>query len=313
MQNKNPNSTFGIDINEFTQNVQFNVLDRMIDFLYLRASGSGSGRFRVDKKFLEFAKEARRYGIPVGAYHFAVPSYDLTTADSQCDDFINILQEGFGVGDYGDLFPVVDVETPVDNRISTKALIDWVERFRKRFEQKTRRRLMIYTGTFFVELYNDFKLPDGSQPLKNMPLWIAMYTSIPGNPPVPPDVGGWKRWRIWQFSESQVVNGVGNPVDANWGPDNLDLLMQPAQVKNLRVVKDNGTLKISWTANNDSDLLGYNIFENGYWIGTVEKNDTCFQIKESELPVKTDKPVTISIEAFDLDGETSKIRSKVVV
>lgn len=313
MQNKNPNSTFGIDINEYTQNVQFNVLDRMIDFLYLRASGSGSGRFRVDKKFLEFAKEARRYGIPVGAYHFAVPSYDLTTADSQCDDFINILQEGFGVGDYGDLFPVVDVETPVDNRISTKALIDWVERFRKRFEQKTRRRLMIYTGTFFVELYNDFKLPDGSQPLKNMPLWIAMYTSIPGNPPVPPDVGGWKRWRIWQYSESQVVNGVGNPVDANWGPDNLDLLMQPAQVKNLRVVKDNGTLKISWTANNDSDLLGYNIFENGYWIGTVEKNDTCFQIKESELPVKTDKPVTISIEAFDLDGETSKIRSKVVV
>ena len=313
MQNKNPNSTFGIDINEYTQNVQFNVLDRMIDFLYLRASGSGSGRFRVDKKFLEFAKEARRYGIPVGAYHFAVPSYDLTTADSQCDDFINILQEGFGVGDYGDLFPVVDVETPVDNRISTKALIDWVERFRKRFEQKTRRRLMIYTGTFFVELYNDFKLPDGSQPLKNMPLWIAMYTSIPGNPSVPPDVGGWKRWRIWQFSESQVVNGVGNPVDANWGPDNLDLLMQPAQVKNLRVVKDNGTLKISWSANNDSDLLGYNIFENGYWIGTVEKNDTCFQIKESELPVKTDKPVTISIEAFDLDGETSKIRSKVVV
>ena len=313
MQNKNPNSTFGIDINEYTQNVQFNVLDRMIDFLYLRASGSGSGRFRVDKKFLEFAKEARRYGIPVGAYHFAVPSYDLTTADSQCDDFINILQEGFGVGDYGDLFPVVDVETPVDNRISTKALIDWVERFRKRFEQKTRRRLMIYTGTFFVELYNDFKLPDGSQPLKNMPLWIAMYTSIPGNPSVPPDVGGWKRWRIWQYSESQVVNGVGNPVDANWGPDNLDLLMQPAQVKNLRVVKDNGTLKISWSANNDSDLLGYNIFENGYWIGTVEKNDTCFQIKESELPVKTDKPVTISIEAFDLDGETSKIRSKVVV
>lgn len=313
MQNKNPNSTFGIDINEYTQNVQFNVLDRMIDFLYLRASGSGSGRFRVDKKFLEFAKEARRYKIPVGAYHFAVPSYDLTTADSQCDDFINILQEGFGVGDYGDLFPVVDVETPVDNRISTKALIDWVDRFRKRFEQKTRRRLMIYTGVFFVELYNDFKLSNGTQPLKNMPLWIALYTSIPGNPPVPPDVGGWTRWRIWQFSESQVVNGVGNPVDANWGPDSLDLLMQPAQVNNLRVVKDNGTLKISWTPNNDSDLLGYNIFENGYWIGTVEKNDTCFQIKESELPVKTDKPVTISIEAFDLDGETSKVRSKVVV
>ena len=313
MQNKNPNSTFGIDINEYTQNVQFNVLDRTIDFLYLRSSGSGSGRFRVDKKFLEFAKEARRYGIPVGAYHFAVPSYDLTTADSQCDDFINILQEGFGEKDYGDLFPVVDVEVPVDNRISTKALIDWVDRFRKRFEKKTRRRLMLYTGTFFIELYNDFKLPNGTQPLKNMPLWIAMYTRIVGNPSYPPDLGGWKRWRIWQYSDSQIVNGVGNPVDANWGPDNLDLLMQPKQVKNLRAVKENGILKISWTPNTDSDLLGYNIFENGYWIGTVEKNDTSFQIKESELPVQTNKPVTISIEAFDLDGETSKVRSKVVV
>lgn len=167
MQNKNPNSRFGIDINEYTQDVNFQTLARTIDFLYLRASGSGSGRFRVDRKFLEFAKAARDYGIPVGAYHYALPSYDLTTADSQCDEFIDILQEGFGEKDYGDLFPVVDVEAPIDNKISTKALIDWVDRFRKRFERKTRRRLMLYTGAFFIELYNDFKLPNGTQPLKN--------------------------------------------------------------------------------------------------------------------------------------------------
>ncbi|MDU7141480.1 MAG: hypothetical protein E6319_00790, partial [Anaerococcus vaginalis] len=66
---------------------------------------------------------------------------DLTTADSQCDEFIDILQEGFGEKDYGDLFPVVDVEAPIDNKISTKALVDWVDRFRKRFERKTRRRV----------------------------------------------------------------------------------------------------------------------------------------------------------------------------
>ena len=33
--------------------------------------------------------------------------------------------------DYGDLFPVVDVETPIDKCISTKTLIDWIDRFRK--------------------------------------------------------------------------------------------------------------------------------------------------------------------------------------
>ena len=28
---------------------------------------------------------------------------------------------------------------------------------------------------------------------------------------------------IWQYSESASVGGVGNPVDANWGPDNTGI------------------------------------------------------------------------------------------
>ena len=36
MQDKNPNSRFGVDINEYTQNVQFDILATKIDFLYLR-------------------------------------------------------------------------------------------------------------------------------------------------------------------------------------------------------------------------------------------------------------------------------------
>ncbi|MGL5354278.1 MAG: GH25 family lysozyme [Clostridium sp.] len=315
MQNKNANSLFGIDINEFTQDVNFEVLAKTLDFLYLRSSGSGStgGKFRVDKKFLEYAPKARQYGIPVGAYHYGVPSYDLTSADSQCDDFINLLQKGFGDKNYGDLFPVIDIEAPIDNKISTKALVTWVDRFRKRFEQKTRRRLMLYTGLFFIELYDDFKVPGLGQPLKNMPLWIAMYTNVPINPPYPPDAGGWKRWRIWQFSESEIVKGVSNPVDANWGPDSIDLLTQPRSVSGLNASKKDGKLVINWNKNTDTDLLGYNIFENGYWIATVDKNDTSFTVCESKLPIPLKGQVTISIEAFDNDGEVSQVRSKVVI
>lgn len=313
MQNRSDKSLFGIDINEYTQSVDFSVLDRTIDFLYLRSSGSASGRFRVDKKFLEFAKQARSFKIPVGAYHFGVPSADLTTADTQCDDFINILQEGFGTGDYGDLFPVIDVETPVDKSISTSTLIQWVERFRDRFEKKTRRRLMIYTGVFFVEIYNNFFVTNKGYPLKNMPLWIALYTAIPGNPSVPPDVGGWTRWRIWQFSESQEVAGVGNPVDANWGPDNIDLLTQPRNVTGLTVNRKGNILNISWKKNSDVDLVGYNIFANNYWIGTVDADDTNFLININQLPFNVTGPIKISIEAFDSDGETSKNRSSVTV
>ena len=50
MQNRTDKSLFGIDINEYTQGVDFAVLARTVDFLYLRSSGSASGRFRTDRK-----------------------------------------------------------------------------------------------------------------------------------------------------------------------------------------------------------------------------------------------------------------------
>lgn len=313
MQGKNSKSLFGVDINEYTKNVQFNILATKVDFLYLRSSGSGSGRFRVDKKFFEFAKSSREYGIPVGAYHFGVPSYDLTDADRQCDDFIQVLQQGFGNKDYGDLFPVLDVETPVDKSISTKFVVEWIDRFRKRFEKKTRRRLMLYTGLFFIELYDNFYVPGKGYPLKNMILWIAMYTNVPINPKVPPDIGGWTRWRIWQYSESQTVQGVGNPVDANWGPNSISLLMQPATVSGLKAGLEDGKIYVSWDKNNDSDLLGYNIFLNKEWVGTVDENDTSYTISQDKIKNIKTRPLEVSIEAFDYDGETSKNRAKVRV
>jgi len=311
MQDRNPRSLFGIDINEYTTSVQFDVIATKVDFLYLRSSGSATGRFRVDRRFLEYAAASRNYGIPVGAYHFGVPSYDLTDADRQCDDFINVLQQGFGNRDYGDLFPVLDVETPVDKSISTTALINWIDRFRKRFERKTRRRLMLYTGLFFVELYNNFNIPGRGFPLRNMPLWFAMYLNVPTNPRIPPNVGGWTRWRIWQYSESETVEGVGNPVDANWGPDNIDLLTQPDNVTGLQARFENGNINVSWNRNNDVDLLGYNLFVNKEWVGTVDENATNFTITSNKINVKKNTPIEVSIEAFDYDGETSKIRSKV--
>lgn len=313
MQNRTDKSLFGIDINEYTTTVDFTVLARTVDFLYLRSSGSATGRFRVDRKFIQFAKEARNFGIPVGAYHFAVPSNDLTTADAQCDDFIGILQEGFGRGDYGDLFPVVDVEVPTDKSISTTALVNWVDRFRKRFERATRRRLMLYTGVFFVQLYDNFFVPGRGYPLSNMPLWIALYTAIPSNPRIPPDVGGWTRWRVWQYSENANVAGVGNPVDGNWGPNSIDLLVQPDQVSGLRASRVGSRINISWNRNDDVDLSGYNLFANNYWIGTVDANDTSFNIGINQLPFSPTGQIRISIEAFDFDGETSKVRSVVTI
>lgn len=313
MQNNNPQSTFGPDLNEYKDQVNFSVLAYTVDFIYLRASGSATGRVRVDAKFVEYAKACRNFGIPSGAYHYAVASNDPTTADVQCDGFINALQSGYGTKDYGDLFPVIDVEAPADKSISTTTLVNWVDRFRKRFESKTRRRLMIYTGTFFAEIYDDFKVPGKGYPLSNMPLWIAMYKEIPGNPPFPPDLGGWKRWKLWQYTEKGNIRGVNPPVDLNWGPDSLDFIRPPRNVKGLSATKDQNNIYIKWDKNPDKDLLGYNLFINSEWIGTVSRDAISYVFKRNRMNLKPGEPIEVSIEAFDFDGDFSKNRTKVTI
>ena len=170
---------------------------------------------------------------------------------------------------------------------------------------------MIYTGTNFIEFYDNFYIPGRGYPLKNMPLWIAMYTKIKINPEFPPNVGGWTRWRIWQYSEDQNVAGIGNPVDANWGPNNVDLLTQPDVVTGLQARFENGNIAVSWNRNKDVDLLGYNIFVNKEWVGTVDENAINYLITKGKLNIQKNVPIEVAIEAFDYDGETSKIRAKV--
>ena len=314
MQDKNPNSLFGADLNEYSQNVNFGILATSVDFLYLRSSGSGSGRFRPDRKFIEFAKGARNYGIPVGAYHYALPSADITSADIQCDDFIKILQEGFGQGNYGDIYPVVDVEAPVDKSITTVQLLSWIDRFRKRFEEKTRRRLMLYTGAFFIDIYDNFYYPGRGFILSNMPLWIAMYPSIPGNPPYPKNQGGWERWKIWQFTESGKVNGVSSPSDLNWGPDSLDLLKQPQRVSGLNATRNGNIIDVTWDKPSNADISGYNLYLNDAYAGTAGKNATSYKIDINKYKmIPKGMPLRVSIEAFDLDNEFSTERASITL
>lgn len=313
MQDKSSNNTFGPDINQYTQDVNFNLLANNSDFIYLRASSSSAGTFAVDDKFIDFAKQCLSRGIPCGAYHYGVPSYDLTTADSQCDNFINALQLGFGKGNYGDLFPVIDVEEPVDRSISTTALINWIQRFKTRFEQKTRRKIMYYTGLFFIQLYDNFYIPGRGYPLSSMPLWIALYPRIPSNPKYPPNVGGWTRWTVWQYTDVGNLAGIGNPGDLNWGPVDVDYLMPPAPVVGLYAVQNGNIITVYWKANTEGDISGYNIFINSLYAGTVSSKTTKFNINKNKFNLPKNQDIEISIEAFDYAGDFSLERSKYIL
>lgn len=308
MQNKTSRNIIGPDLNEYRGDVNYTLLATQTPYAYLRGSGYGTGRFRIDRKFIEYVNGLRNVGVKTGAYHYAVPSTDLTTADVQCDGFIDILQQAYGPGRYGDLFPVIDIESPLDKSISTDALLDWVDRFRKRFERKTRRKMMIYTGAFFIDLYNNFYHTKKGFILADMPLWIAMYPELPSNPPFPRDQGGWTRWRMWQFTETGTMPGVNPPVDLNYGPENLDLLTQPRNVRDFRAVATGQEIRMNWTKNTDIDLGGYNIFINSNYVTTLGREANSYVLKLANKPSLGEKYI-MSIEAFDTDGDFSQQRA----
>lgn len=308
MQNKTSRNIIGPDLNEYRGDVNYTLLATQTPYAYLRGSGYGTGRFRIDRKFIEYVNGLRNVGVKTGAYHYAVPSTDLTTADVQCDGFIDILQQAYGPGRYGDLFPVIDIEAPLDKSISTDALLDWVDRFRKRFERKTRRKMMLYTGAFFIDLYNNFYHTKKGFILADMPLWIAMYPELPTNPPYPRDQGGWTRWRMWQFTENGTMPGVNPPVDLNYGPENLDLLTQPRSVRDFRAMATGQEIRMNWTKNTDIDLGGYNIFINSNYVTTLGRDANSYVLKLANKPSLGERYI-MSIEAFDTDGDFSQERA----
>ena len=218
MQKATEQNLFGADISEFQTITDAEALAKEVDFLYMRASTSRFGYFVEDRKFLLHAAEAESVGIPVGAYHYALPSRDIGDAARQAEAFYNRLMMAFS--GTGDLLPGVDVEQPLDKSISARQIVNWVIAFRDAFEYRAGRKLMLYTGSFFIDLYDDF-LVDGVHPLVSMPLWIAMYPALPSNPEFPRDAGGWNSWRVWQFSDSGRLDGISYPVDLNYGPKTL--------------------------------------------------------------------------------------------
>src|SRR5690554_2127828 len=92
---------WGIDLSHHQQRVDWDLLvaENQPDFIFLKCS---EGKTHRDTKYKEYKKEAKKRGIPTGAYHFF--SYQ-TSGKAQAENFIKNadLQKG-------DLFPVLDIE-----------------------------------------------------------------------------------------------------------------------------------------------------------------------------------------------------------
>lgn len=306
MQINNPNSLNGIDVSQFQGNINFIEVRKGQDFVIVRASSSSTGIFNIDTNFVTNITSSRAQGIPVGTYHFAGITTNLQDARDQANAYADLLEQGFGAGDYGDIMPVVDVEQTI-GVVSDDGVLDWVDEFRVTFEARTGRTLMIYAPIFFIQATNNFQHSTKGFLLSDMPLWTAYYLAI--NPDDrPPDAGNWTEWRIWQYADDGTVSGITGPALLDFGPDSIDFLVPPDNVTGFKAKPDSNSITLSWDANNDLDLNHYNIYQFGTKIAEIPSG-TEIHIVEG---LENGFAYTFEIEAVDADGEESVSRTEVI-
>ncbi len=179
----------GLDVSHFQGDIDWRkVKESGITFAIMKAS---EGLTEVDPKFTTNWSGALSAGLVRGAYHFFRPEDD---ALAQAQHYIKTVQL-----QAGDLVPVIDIE--VIDSASILAIDAGVKRWLQYVEQATGVKPMIYSDLSFLN--SDLESGFGEYPL-----WIAEYTSK--EPQVP---AAWRKWQIWQYSQSGTVPGIDGAVD----------------------------------------------------------------------------------------------------
>ena len=184
----------GIDVSRYQKNIswkdvqQMKVNDIAIGFAFIKAT---EGIDNVDSQYRNNMANAKKAGIPRGAYHFFIGS---KSGKLQAAHFVETvyLQKG-------DLPPVLDVEQAngasvfdIQQRVS-----DWLLLAEKRYKVKP----IIYSNIDFYNTYLAGRFDD-------YPLWIAHYLEK-NKPRIQ------RSWLFWQHNETGHVNGIRTNVDFN--------------------------------------------------------------------------------------------------
>jgi GH25 family lysozyme M1 (1,4-beta-N-acetylmuramidase) len=252
----------GIDVSHWQGTIDWNkVKNSGIAFVYAKASKGATG---TDEMFSANVQGARAVSLPIGAYHYATPSapYNPDQAKAEALNFVNVMKNG-GMGDFGDIMPILDLEEPAaTGTLTSDEIASWARVFIDTVKSLTNRQVMIYSGDWFVEQYNDF----GGK-LSDIPVWIAAWTRY-GNTQ-PPAVGGWTEWTAWQYSDQGIVPGISGYVDLDYGPTSIDALRGyltntpsvPAAPSNFSANQSANSVQLNWSPS--TNATSYQLQRNG--------------------------------------------------
>ncbi len=183
----------GIDLSDKNGRVNWNLLGKAgIEFAYLKASEALD---IIDSAFEDNLRNARKFNILAGAYHWLHPGLHV---GQQADLFLDV------VGSFkGMLRPVVCLEI---HKAPKEEAEKNIRAFLTILERRSGVKPMIYTSDAYWNNY----LPEASWGC-DYPLWLDKPGTI-----WPPQIWPWAGWTLWQHSYQAQLPGVPAKLGLNW-------------------------------------------------------------------------------------------------
>lgn len=199
-------TTFGIDVSKYQGAIDWaRVGQTAVQFAIARASIGLS----IDAYYARNAKGAEAQGMLAGAYHFLHQGGGA----AQAQTFIK------AAGDLEGRLAVVDVESDGDSRPTIRDVRNFAQEFRSKYPTHP---LIVYTGKWYwVGVIGN---PKGSD---IGPLWHSRYVDPVGSGSLTtlfrevtpsfwdPNIGGWDKATLIQFSSSGSIPGIAGRVDVD--------------------------------------------------------------------------------------------------
>lgn len=210
----------GIDVSHHNGEIDWGKVKEsgLVDFAILRTGFGRQSPTQVDKQFERNYVECKKYGIPVGAYHY---SYSLTPADAELEAVFALqLIEGKQFE-----FPIfIDIEEKSQVALNRNVCSNIVKAFCDTLECKK-----CWAGVYSFDSF--FKTNLNSEIPNRYATWVARVPSVDnGSNTVTPVNIPKARLDIHQFSWKGQIPGIKGDVDMNIAYKDFTPLVKNAQL-----------------------------------------------------------------------------------
>lgn len=190
---KHSENVLGFDVSQYQGKIRWSKVDSVeslfpLKYVFIRAT---AGSDKVDSRFKENWRMAKKHNFIRGAYHYYRPNENSI---EQATNFIKTVQLR-----KGDFPPVLDIEQLPKNQ-SIDSLKIGLKRWLKKVEAHYNVKPIIYTGEKYYESFLKDEFSEYT-------FWVANYNFWVEN--IKED------WLFWQFTEKAAVEGIDQKVDLN--------------------------------------------------------------------------------------------------